>query len=530
MRALHAVRRGRLARSIIVVAVGFALLAVVAALGETASTLSGLLFTPARLGLSGLVALIIGLACLAAGLAGAVLAARSRLTDRQLLVLGLLVLLAVRLTAVLLIEAPTSPDGSAYQKTALRMMGEGFFFWYRPTGYPFLLAAAYQALGERSLAYELLNLTFVMAGGWLLFDLAKRLAGRQAAIVALVAYAVMPGLLLLTPVRLTDTVYATLVIAVCWAGSRTSGSGMLWAVVAGLLVAASQYVRPTGPLLLAALLVAALASATTWRRWILSAAAMVLTFVIAMLPAFAHNLTAYGDLSPSTSSYGGWSLYMGTNQASNGGWNATDAAFIHALPGSLWEQSAQAGRLGMERIAVDPLGFAGLAVRKFAVMWGREDFVVQYGMDFRLVGGPQGIEAGVNLLAQFAWLGLLLSVAAALLMMRRQRSPHPIVLVAMCIVLAEAVLHLFVEVKPRYHAHLEPLLLLIAATAVARWATRGWSWKEIRRGASGEPHDAIGGADALESPGARRLDSARPRYNPAAPEVPVAAPRGGDPA
>ena len=528
MRDLLAVGRGRLARSIIVVAAGFALLAVIATLGETASTLGRLLFTPTRIGLSGVAVLIIGLAALAAGVAGAVLAARSRLTERHLLVLGLAVLLVVRLAAVLLIEAPSSPDGSAYQKTALRIMDEGFFFWYRPTGYPFLLAAAYQLLGERALAHELLNLVFVMAGGWLLFDLSRRLAGRQAAIVVLVAYAVIPGLLLLTPVRLTDTVYATLVIAVCWAGSRMSGGSILWAVAAGVVVAASQYVRPTGPLLLAALLVAALASATTWRRWTLTAVAMVLAFVMAMLPAFAHNLSAYGDVSPSTSSYGGWSLYMGTNQESNGGWNAADAAFIHTLPGSLWDQSAQAGWLGLERIAADPLGFVGLAVRKFGVMWSREEFAVQYGVDYRLLGGPQGVEAGAYLLSQLAWLMLLLTAAGALLLIRRQRRVHSIVLVASCILLAEAFLHLFVEVKPRYHAHLEPVLLLIAAPAVARWVTHGWSWEELLNGASrdraGEARDATVGAHAPDSPGALRLDPARPRYNPAAPDIPVEAP------
>ena len=52
-------------------------------------------------------------------------------------------------------------------------------------------------------------------------------------------------------------------------------------------------------------------------------------------------------------------------------------------------------------------------------MWGTEHFVVQYGMDYRQVGGQQGVEVGVNLLAQLTWLVLLLSVSAALLMIRR---------------------------------------------------------------------------------------------------------------
>ena len=60
---------------------------------------------------------------------------------------------------------------------------------------------------------------------------------------------------------------------------------------------------------------------------------MTMAFVIALLPVFAHNLAAHGELSPSTSSFGGWSPYMGSNQASNGGYNRADADFIHSLRG-----------------------------------------------------------------------------------------------------------------------------------------------------------------------------------------------------
>jgi 4-amino-4-deoxy-L-arabinose transferase-like glycosyltransferase len=469
MRGVPAVHRDGLARSIILIAAVVASLAVVAALVQSASAILTVLASPGRLGVSGLAVLLIGLPLLAAGLAAGVAAARSGLTRTQLLLVGLAVLLAIRLSAVLLIQAPIVPDGVAYEKAAVRIMGEGFFFWYRPTGYPFLLATSYQLLGRGTLSHELLNVAFAMAGGWLLFDLAWRSAGRQAGMLALVAYASAPGLVLLTPVRLTDTAYATLVLAICWTGCRMIQGGVLWGVIAGLVIAASQYVRPTGPLLLVAVLLASLAMTATLRRWALPATAMTLAFVIAMLPTFAYNLATYGDLSPSTSSYGGWSLYMGTNQTSDGDWNRADADFIHGLPGDLWDQSGQAGWLGLQRIAADPLGFAGLAVRKFAILWGSESFAVRYGMDFRLVGGPQGVEAGVWLLAQLAWLALITAASGALLTMRHRARPDPVVVLAACIILAEALLHVFVEVKPRYRAHLEPVLVLIAASAVADW-------------------------------------------------------------
>ena len=151
------------------------------------------------------------------------------MTERQLLTLGLAVLLAVRLGAILFVDSPIAPDGSAYQDLAVRVMDEGFFFANRPTGYPFLLAQSYQlfwattTLRTSSSIWHLLWL----AAGCSSISFGHWPAGRRPS-SPWIAYAILPGLLLLTPVRLTDTVFATLAIAVCWAGSRMSGGSMVW--------------------------------------------------------------------------------------------------------------------------------------------------------------------------------------------------------------------------------------------------------------------------------------------------------------
>jgi Dolichyl-phosphate-mannose-protein mannosyltransferase len=489
-----AARRDRLAQLVVLAGTGFALLAVVATCTRLLSTVLRFASTPAAVGFSGLAVLVLGSAALVVALAVGVLIARSRLTDGQILLTGLALLLVVRLVSILVIDSPIAPDASAYQKLAVSIMREGFLFHERPTGYPLLLAGAYLALDKSHLTHELLNLGFAIVGGVLLFDLARRWVGRQAALMAMVAYAIVPGLLFLTPVRLVDTVFATAVIAVVWAVDRAVGGSLAWATLAGLLIAASQYIRPVGPLLLAALALALLLTAASWRRGGLMVATMTLAFVVGMLPVINYNLTQYGDLSPSTSAYGGWSLYVGANQASNGGWNKTDADFVRTLPGPFWDQSGAVGRLGMQRITDDPIGFAGLAVRKFSLMWGTEHFTVQYAMDFRQVGGMEGAEAGVLLLSEVAWLSLLLAVSAALLMSRRQRRPRAQMVILLSVVLAEFMLHIFVEVKPRYHAHLDPILILIAIPAIARWMTAGWDWRDIVRGAPEQAAADPGGA------------------------------------
>lgn len=457
-----------LARWVVMAGAVFVALVAIAALGEAASMLLDVAASPGRrLGLAGGGVLLAGSVVLAGGVGAAVIAARSLLTDRQLLLVGLSLVVLVRGGIVMLMDAPLANDGRAYQELAHWLADGNCCFADRPTGYPMLLAAAFVPFGDAAWVHEAINVAFALLGGWLLFDVTRGAFGRLPAAVALFAYALLPGLVLLTPLLLTDTVYATLVIGLCWAGVRMS-RGRLWpAVVAGALMAVSQYVRPVAPALLPAMALVPLLFARPLRRSMALVGPLLAVFALAMLPAVAHNLATHGDLSVSTSSYGGWSLFMGTNQRTNGRYSDGDAAIISGLPGeSLWDRSDVAGRLGMERISSDPLGFAGLVVRKLSVMWGTEEFAVVFA--FRPEGPARGALGGVDLLAQLAYVALVLAAAGGLVAtLRRRGPPEPLLVVAAGLLLCEALVHTFLEVKPRYHAHSEVLLLLMAAAVFA---------------------------------------------------------------
>jgi hypothetical protein len=458
----------------------FAILATLAALGELASSALRILEAPrARLGVAGAGVLLAGALGLAAVVAAALLAARSRLSDRQVGLVGLGLVVALRGAVLLAMDAPLANDGRAYAELARWLADGGCCFADRPTGYPALLVGAHALAGPGAASHELLNLAFAVAGGWLLYDLVREAAGRLAAALALFAFAAMPALVLLTPLLLTDTVYATLLLALCWTATRVfrdRARWAAWATATGLLLAASQYVRPIGPALLLPIAAALLLWARPARRAALAAALVVVVFGAAMLPAIGHNLSTHGDLSISTSAYGGWSLYMGTNQASKGRYNDADAEFIQSLPGAnLWDQSEVAGRLGLERIGADPIGFAGLTVRKFTIMWGTEEHAVIFA--FRPEGRARGALAGIDLLAQLAYLGLLLAAAAGTALVLRRGPPSPTLLLAVGLLLAQVAVHTFLEVKPRYHAQAEPLLILLAAPALAWFGTRLTAWR-----------------------------------------------------
>lgn len=129
----------------------------------------------------------------------------------------------------------------------------------------------------------------------------------------------------MTSVRLTETTYTvSLLFAVLAVTQQVRSRGH---ALVGLLLGASQYFRPTSLFLIPAFLLGALWPGSLRRREMLIASATILlAFIAVLLPVVEYNRRAHGELSVSTSAYGGWSLWVGTNREQGGRWNPQDWA------------------------------------------------------------------------------------------------------------------------------------------------------------------------------------------------------------
>jgi hypothetical protein len=173
--------------------------------------------------------------------------------------------------------------------------------------------------------------------------------------------------------------------------------------------------------------------------------------VIALVPV----IVATGGIS--TSSLGGWTLLVGTNQESDGRFNLADRHLYRQVWGD--DRDALAREEALRRIVSDPLGFAALAVRKVHTMWARE----YYGVQFALTdaGAPGWIRASARLISQAFYAGVF--VAAVLALWQMRRGPPVLAAVILAIVLIVAAVHVFTEVQHRYHAYVVPLLIVLTA-------------------------------------------------------------------
>ncbi|HYI21792.1 MAG TPA: hypothetical protein VEX62_04065 [Candidatus Limnocylindrales bacterium] len=397
-------------------------------------------------GPAGLRNLIVLLVLGALGLAG--LVGVARLPRRWALLIAVGALLATRLAALIWVEPALVRDMQAYDSLARGVLAGECCFGDRPMGYPMLLAIPY-ALG---LPGELVGFVFAIAAAPLLWLLGRAVADERSGAVAVYIYAVAPSLALFSGVLMTETVYATALLAalVPFVGGVREGS----AALSGLLLGASQYIRATS-VYLAPVFLVAMIRRRAWK----AAGAFSALLIVALLPV----IVATGGVS--TSTIGGLSLMMGTNQASDGWYNEPDVA-LYATWGD--DRERLAVDEAVRRVASDPRGFAELAVRKSHAMWTQEHYGVTFAMTD--AGASQADQAAAFLASQFVY--TLILIAAVVTGWRLRHGRPLLAWLILGIFVSVGAIHIFAEVQPRYHAYVVPLFIVLAAPAIARLARR----------------------------------------------------------
>ncbi len=383
-----------------------------------------------------------------------------------IVILGLSLVALIRIAIALVIDAPIDRDMVAYDSLAAQVLNDGRLFTDRPMGFPYLLAGSYAIFGRGALTGEALNILAALVGGVALWLLVRSAYRERSANVALYLYALWPAGALMTSVRLTETTYTvSLLLAVLAVTQQARLARRRDHALVGALLAVSQYFRPTSLFLLPAFLLATWPGAVGRRRVLLGAMTVALAFLAVMLPVVEYNRRAHGELSVSTSAYGGWSLWVGANQEHGGRWNPADwEALFQLTEGTVWDDSKAAGPLGVQRIRDDPVGFALLSVDKFHTMWGSEAYGVDFAVASRSAALPE--YTFLTLISQIFY--AVVTVAAALALIARRQSLDQLGLLIVTVTLTVALMHIFVEVRDRYHAYLVPLFIALASDWIAR--------------------------------------------------------------
>lgn len=344
--------------------------------------------------------------------------------------------------------------------------------------------------------------------------IARRIAGRTGALVAVALMSLWPSHILFSNMVATEPSFTMLILLA--ADMMTSildrRKGSLYDVapsrmlgvmaLLGIVLALAGAIRPMAVILLAAYCVAQLCVTgdpmneirVEGARYATSQpiVCIVLVLVCYLVTGSVIN-RAISDIigeQPASGLYAsGYNLMVGLNTQSNGLWNETDSEFF-AQAYDATKSATGAHQACMEvaaqRIQSEPENVLNLMVYKFRDLWRTDDF----GIDWNLLWTEQqgtltpelrSLLESIRPIGRVMYMAVLLFAAlGAMEAWRRRLAPNAMILICMLFFLGTALSHMLLETQVRYHYTMIPFLILLAAWTVRSWSKTAAEKEDIR--------------------------------------------------
>ena len=278
-----------------------------------------------------------------------------------------------------------------------------------PFGAPLFYALHYALFGRHPLVPQI-SLAFLSAlQVWLVFDIVARTTKRldqkrldknsplplgegpgvRAGKIAACVLTFWPEHIFYNNLLCTEVPYATLTLLAVWLMRSDRPNSIYRVFLAGSILGAANWVRPTAPLMLIALVFFILLNGPDkllFRKRIRPALAAIAGFAVLLLPILYLNDRDLGLLSAVASKKSGFNLMYGTNAEHRGFWNVPDTELVEA---DLARRSCPAGmdvnvyrdrlarEIGIARLKEHPSGVLKLAVcDKIPCLWSYPAFLL----------------------------------------------------------------------------------------------------------------------------------------------------------
>lgn len=345
-------------------------------------------------------------------------------------------------------------------------------------------------------------------------DVARRMAGRMGALVAVALMSLWPSHILFSNMVATEPSFTMLILlaADMMAVLLDRRKGSLYDVspsrmlgvlaMLGVVLALAGAIRPMAVVLLAAYCVAQLCVTGDPTHRIRVDGARYATsqpILCIVLVLMCYLLTggiisrAISDIigeKPASGLYAsGYNMMVGLNTQSGGLWNETDSEFFTQAYESTKSASAAhqaCMEVAAQRFQAEPENVLNLMVYKFRDLWRTDDF----GIDWNLLWTEQqgtltpelrALLESIRPVGRILYMAVLLFAAlGAVEMWRRKFAPNAMMLVCMLFFLGTALSHMLLETQVRYHYNMIPFLILLASWTVASWSKTAAEKVEVR--------------------------------------------------
>jgi len=266
-------------------------------------------------------------------------------------------------------------------------------------------------------------------------------------------------------------------------------SSMFLCAALGILIALTAAVRPLSEILLVAVILCVLPCTVRFDKnekllngrisralcqgWFRALAILICFSISNTLLSLAISNAIDYKLPGGSVSFG-YNFMVGVNIDAKGAWNQQDADFFaneFATTNSAEAAHRASVGVALGRVRDDPVGVLNLAMEKFTFLWENDDYAASWttlflGQQGNLTPERQSIINYFTVWNDAAYLTCIFLSAVLGFRLVRRRFVSPV----QCMILVfvgTVLLHMILESQNRYHYFVLPILMILAAMAIA---------------------------------------------------------------
>lgn len=377
--------------------------------------------------------------------------------------------LGILLRVVWSLSVPVIPtsDSNAYDTFAQNIVNCQTYGWecnsptaFWPVGTSFTYSVLYYIFGHQYLPIIILNLLLACVTIVLSIYLAEQWFGRRVGAITGLLLAIWPSQIQFTTVLASEQLFTALSVAALFLWSYDRINLWLRAVIVGIVLAATTYVRPTAILIPALLLFLRYVST---REIVKSVTATLIVFaMMAMLiaPWTIRNAQVFGQFVL-VSTNGGSNLWMGNNPASTG-------QYMELPPETQEMNEAERDKylksIAVAHIKEKPLLFATRVLQRTIDTHSRESIGVAWNEEGLMSRYGKWAIALLKIINQLYWMSVLGLALVGIILLGIEHGwiamlTHPTVLFWGYF----TAIHAVIVAQDRYHFPSIPMIAVLAA-------------------------------------------------------------------
>lgn len=318
---------------------------------------------------------------------------------------------------------------------------------FRMPGYPLLISFLYKFIPDPAFVVLVQNVFFVVVLGFF-YKLSVSLFGnKKIVLAATLLLALEPSVIYWNNQLITETLFSSLVFLAVYFCYFFARRGAYYALIPGLLLAISIYIRPAGEYLAAVFVLFYVGlfifKEINFRRFILSVLIFIIAFFAPLYPWMARNRAVFGSYAMSDSSAVAFGKYFSAIGRQYG--LPLDVPSIN----NPLIDAALVRKMSVSRIAEHPMAFSRIYLLSLAPFFAGDAYLSVFGMiwpglektrirmDWRggtaelfgFLRGHSGLGAFIFFLGKAVWIFIAASAFfGAYYWLRKYKKNYPVLL------------------------------------------------------------------------------------------------------